>query len=121
MISLSSSHLSHSRHFWRRLPHGVPMLKQVPALGGQTVCRIAYEITIVGILVGRALDRDHRGRLLPKWQGCHVLAKHEVFVMNSHPSSLDARYFGVLPISSVVGPALPLWTAAAVSDVSFLN
>jgi type IV secretory pathway protease TraF len=40
------------------LPHGVPMLKQVRALGGQTVCRIAFEITIVGILVGRALDRD---------------------------------------------------------------
>jgi type IV secretory pathway protease TraF len=28
------------------LPRGVPLLKRVRALGGQTVCRIAYEITM---------------------------------------------------------------------------
>jgi hypothetical protein len=39
--------------------------------------------------------------------------------MNSHPSSLDGRYFGVLPISSVIGRAVSLWTAAAISDASF--
>jgi type IV secretory pathway protease TraF len=34
------------------LPRGVPMLKQVRALVGQTVCRIAYEITIDAIGTG---------------------------------------------------------------------
>ena len=58
---------------------------------GQAGCRIGYEITIGGSPVGRALDRDHRGRQIPEWQGCCVLEENDVFLMNSHPSSLDAR------------------------------
>jgi type IV secretory pathway protease TraF len=28
------------------------------------------------------------------------------------PTSLDGRYFGPLPLSSVIGRALPLWTVS---------
>jgi type IV secretory pathway protease TraF len=73
------------------LPRGAPLLKRVRALGGQTVCRIGYEITIDGIEVGQALERDSRGRPLPEWQGGRVLADDEVFLMNAHPGSLDGR------------------------------
>src|SRR5256885_1638603 len=92
------------------LPRGVPMLKQVRALGHQTVCRIACELTIDGIPVGLALHRDHRGRLLPEWEGCHLLADDQVFLVNSHPGSFDSRYFGALPTSSIVGRAVRVWT-----------
>jgi type IV secretory pathway protease TraF/predicted DNA-binding transcriptional regulator AlpA len=52
------------------LARGVALLKRVRALGCQTVCRIGYEITIDGIEVGQALERDLRGRSLPDWQSC---------------------------------------------------
>lgn len=94
------------------LPRNVLLLKRVQALTGQTVCRTTLAITVDGVHVGEARDRDRRGRLLPSWQGCRVLGADEFFVMNRDaPDSLDGRYFGVLRTSSVVGQALPVWIA----------
>jgi conjugative transfer signal peptidase TraF len=96
----------------RYLPRGVPMLKRVGALPGQTVCRDGLAITVDNIATGKARDRDSRGRLLPVWLGCHVIAAGEVFLMNwQSADSLDGRYFGVLPITAIIGRAEPLWTS----------
>jgi conjugative transfer signal peptidase TraF len=93
------------------LPVGVPMLKRVLALPGQTVCRIGLTVTVDGIDVGQAHERDGRGRPLPTWHGCRVIADGDVFVMNwQSPDSLDGRYFGPLPASAVIGRAIPVWT-----------
>ena len=43
----------------RYLPQGVPLLKHVLALPGQTVCRSDRTITVDGVAMGDALDRDH--------------------------------------------------------------
>ncbi|MBV0888861.1 S26 family signal peptidase [Komagataeibacter oboediens] len=92
------------------LPLGVPLLKPIAALPGQTVCRANGSITIDGKSVGEALTTDHRGRPLPVWQGCHRLIRSEIFVMNpAEPRSLDGRYFGPLPASTVIGRAIPMW------------
>ena len=93
----------------RYLPVGVPLLKHVSALQGQTVCRTDRAITIDGFVEGLALEDDRRGRPLPVWRGCRVVAAGEVFLMNRRPDSLDSRYFGPLPITSIVGRAEPLW------------
>ena len=51
------------------------------------------------------------GRPLPVWQGCRVVAGGEVFLMNRQSEdSLDGRYFGPLPTTTIVGRADPLWT-----------
>ncbi|TPI25807.1 S26 family signal peptidase [Mesorhizobium sp. B2-1-8] len=93
------------------LPRGVPMLKHIEGLPGQLVCRVDRVITVDGIAVGAALERDRKGRVLPDWQGCRIIAAAEIFVMNPKvPDSLDGRYFGPFPASSIVGRALPLWT-----------
>jgi conjugative transfer signal peptidase TraF len=93
------------------LPIGIPMLKRVLALPGQTVCRKGLTISVDGIAVGNALSRDSRGRPLPVWQGCHAVEADELFVMNwQSDDSLDGRYFGFVPNSSVIGKALPVWT-----------
>jgi conjugative transfer signal peptidase TraF len=93
------------------LPIGVPMLKRVLALPGQSVCRNGLTITVDGIEVGDAQERDGRGRPLPVWHGCRVIADGDVFVMNwQSADSLDGRYFGPLPASAVVGRAVPVWT-----------
>lgn len=93
------------------LATGVPLLKHILALPGQTVCRIGRTITVDGLAVGHALDCDHLGRTLPGWQGCRIVADHEVFLMNwQSENSFDGRYFGPLPATTIVGRADPLWT-----------
>lgn len=90
---------------------GVPLLKRVVGLPGQRVCRTGRAITVDGIEMGDALERDSLGRELPVWQGCRTVREGELFLMNwDVPDSLDGRYFGPIPASSVIGRALPLWT-----------
>ena len=91
------------------LPRGVPMLKRVLALHGQTVCRDQLTITVDTIEVGEARERDGGGRPLPIWHGCRVIADGEVFLMNwQSADSLDGRYFGVLTTTAIIGRAQPL-------------
>jgi conjugative transfer signal peptidase TraF len=95
----------------RYLPGGIPLLKHVLALPGQTVCRDQLAITVDKIEMGTAREHDGSGRLLPIWEGCHVIADGEVFLMNwQSADSFDGRYFGVLPTSAIIGTAEPLWT-----------
>jgi conjugative transfer signal peptidase TraF len=92
------------------LAMGVPLLKHVLALPGQTVCRTGLTITVDGMAMGRALARDRAGRILPSWWGCRTVSDDEVFFMNwQSENSFDGRYFGPLPASTVVGRAAPLW------------
>jgi conjugative transfer signal peptidase TraF len=93
------------------LPRGVPMLKRIVALQGQQVCRKGLLIFVDGIEMGAARERDGRGRPLPAWQGCRIIAADEIFLMNwQSAGSLDGRYFGPIPRSAVIGLALPVWT-----------
>jgi conjugative transfer signal peptidase TraF len=93
------------------LPIGVPLIKPVLALPGQSVCRNGFRITVDRIAVGEALAHDSRGRRLPVWRGCRVIASSEVFLMNPQEvASFDGRYFGLLPVSAIVGRAIPVRT-----------
>jgi conjugative transfer signal peptidase TraF len=95
----------------RYLPRGIPLLKRVLALPGQTVCRDQLVVTVDRIEMGAARVHDSRGRPLPVWQGCRVIAVGEIFLMNwQSADSLDGRYFGMLPTSSIIGTIEPLWT-----------
>lgn len=97
----------------RYLPSGVPLIKRVLALPGATVCRRGATIIAYDHTYGEARERDRLGRPLPVWQACRRLAEGEVFLMNwDAPDSLDGRYFGPLPVISIVARALPLWTDA---------
>ncbi|MEH3046661.1 S26 family signal peptidase [Sphingomonas adhaesiva] len=96
------------RHY---LPLDVPLMKHVAARPGQEVCRQDRTITVDGVPFGDALDRDRLGRPLPVWRGCRRLGTGELFLMNGAvPDSLDGRYFGPLPASTVIGTATPLYT-----------
>lgn len=106
----------------RYLPRGLPLIKRVLALGGTEVCRRGSAIVAYDAIYGQALARDTRGRPLPVWQGCRTLRDGEAFFMNWDSSdSFDSRYFGPLPVSTIVGRAIPVWTAdtdPAADDVS---
>ena len=93
------------------IARGVPLLKRVLGLPGQRVCRLRSTITVNGIEMGEALERDSLGRDLPIWQGCRVIGDDQLFLMNWEVrDSLDGRYFGPIPAASVIGRAVPLWT-----------
>ncbi len=93
------------------LPPDIPLLKRVVGLPGQIVCRIDGTITVDGARMGAALERDSFGRPMPVWQGCRRIAADEMFLMNQDvETSLDGRYFGPIPSSSIIGTAVPLWT-----------
>nr|WP_244440703.1 S26 family signal peptidase [Bradyrhizobium oligotrophicum] len=93
------------------LPNGVPMLKRILALPGQSVCRREHVILIDGVEAGVAQESDRHGRPLPDWQGCRTIGDDELFLMNRQSdSSLDGRYFGLTATSEVIGRAIPVWT-----------
>ncbi|UHD45260.1 S26 family signal peptidase [Aureimonas altamirensis] len=93
------------------IARGVPLLKRVLGLPGQRVCRLRSTITVDGVEMGEALERDRIGRDLPVWRGCRTIGDGEIFLMNWEVrDSLDGRYFGPIPADSVIGRALPLWT-----------
>jgi conjugative transfer signal peptidase TraF len=96
----------------RYLPSGVPLLKHVAALPGEIVCRRGFIIMIDGIAVASALMHDRAGQPLPIWQGCRKLMPNEIFLLNrAVPDSFDGRYFGPLPMISVIGRVVPLWVS----------
>ena len=91
-----------------------PLLKRVAALPPASVCRSGERITIDGEPVATALERDRFERPLPTWSGCRRLASGEVFLLNADaPASLDSRYFGPLPATSIAGRATPIRTREA--------
>jgi conjugative transfer signal peptidase TraF len=95
------------------LPVGVPLLKHVVAVPGETVCRKERTVTVDSEVVAVARVRDHLDRPLPDWHGCRRLGPGDVFVLNSSPNSFDSRYFGPLPTDAVSARAVPLWTERA--------
>lgn len=96
------------------LPMGVPMLKRILALPGETVCRHGFDIVAYGSTIGRARERDNAGRKMPVWQGCRQIADDQLFLMNFDVAdSVDGRYFGPLPRGFVIGRALPIFTDEA--------
>lgn len=92
------------------LAPGVPLLKPIAGVAGDTVCRFGDAVEINGKPMAHALWADRSGRQLPVWSGCVRLADDEVFVLSTHsPDSLDGRYFGTFRRSQIIGKAHQLW------------
>ncbi|WP_371224248.1 S26 family signal peptidase [Roseovarius sp. 2305UL8-3] len=89
----------------------VPLIKHVAALPGQRVCRIGVTVSIDGVAVATAKERDRFDRPLPVWQGCHLLTDEQIFFLNPDTeASLDGRYFGPLPRDTIIGRAVAIFT-----------
>jgi len=62
--------------------------------------------------MGEALDHDSRGRALPAWQGCRVVAGDEGLpdeLAVRGLGSFDGRYFGPPPGAAAGGMTSLLW------------
>ena len=94
----------------RYIPSNVPLIKRIAAGPGDTVCARGFAIFIDGRQVARRRLTDGRGRALPWWMGCRTLRAGECFLlMTESPNSFDGRYFGPVPLSSILGRATLLW------------
>lgn len=87
-----------------------PLIKRVAALPGDEICREGNTISINHFRVAEALEADSLGRQMPVWYGCRILGGDEVFLLNSHPRSIDGRYFGRTKISDIGGPLRLVWS-----------
>lgn len=93
------------------LPAGVPLIKRIAAVAGDTVCAVGTEISIDGRLAARQLHFDRKGRPMPRWSGCRRLGSEELFLlMETVPDSFDGRYFGQTRRKDVLGQLVPIWT-----------
>jgi conjugative transfer signal peptidase TraF len=92
------------------IARSVPLLKHVAALPPRVVCAEGSAITVDGETVAHRRGADRLGRPLPTWHGCHALDASEVFLLNAtEPDSLDGRYFGPLPRTTIAARLRPVW------------
>jgi conjugative transfer signal peptidase TraF len=95
------------------LHKGLPLIKQIAAIGGDEVCRFnapSGTISINGKVIAEVQEMDREGRRLPKWEGCIRLVEGEYFLLQPHPHSFDSRYFGPVMKCDILGTARPIWT-----------
>ena len=93
------------------IPAGVPLVKRIAAVAGDSVCAESGRMSVNGAPVAEALTVDSLGRSLTPWRGCRVLDHDEFLVlMVGVAASFDSRYFGPIMRADIVGKAVPLWT-----------
>ncbi|MDD4616377.1 MAG: conjugative transfer signal peptidase TraF [Alphaproteobacteria bacterium] len=92
------------------LPVGVPLVKHLAAIAGDYVCISNSTVQINGAAVARQLKTDRAGRPLPRWAGCRLLERDELFLLADAPDSFDSRYFGPVKSDRLIGRLVPLWT-----------
>ncbi len=94
----------------RYIPSNVPLVKRVVGYPGREVCALGNEIFLDGVPLVVRKARDGKGRPMPWWEGCRVLARGEYFLlMTASPDSFDGRYFGISHSSDIIGQAYLLW------------
>ena len=92
------------------LPMRVPLLKRIGAIAPQEVCIAGGIVRIDGVPSAAVLRADRMGRPLPSWPQCRRLEPGELFLLSvTNPASFDSRYFGPVPVSTVLGVARPVW------------
>jgi conjugative transfer signal peptidase TraF len=92
-----------------------PLLKPVVARPGDVVELSGKGIAVDGNLLSNSapLPADTKGRPLVPWKfGRYTVQSGDVWVASSYNRrSFDSRYFGPVPVSSIRGHLLPLFTA----------
>ena len=62
-----------------------------------------------GMLLGKALDQDSTGWMLPRFQYSGTVPAGSFFMVGSNPRSFDSKYFGFIHVDEILYKALPLW------------
>jgi conjugative transfer signal peptidase TraF len=98
--------LAAARHY---VPSNVPLVKRVAAGPGDRICALGGQVYVNGRWAAWRLPVDARGRSMPGWEGCRILADRALFLLMDRRDSFDGRYFGPTDRSDIVGRATLLW------------
>jgi conjugative transfer signal peptidase TraF len=90
------------------LPFDHFLIKTLAAGPGDVACRFGSRVWAGGHSRVWALRTDGLGRLLRNWSGCRRLRAGELFVLGTHLSSFDSRYFGPINRQSVLTVVRPI-------------
>ena len=89
-----------------------PLLKRIEAFGGDRVSLDDEGVAVNNVRIAgtRALHTDRWGRPIAGIEAGSWLIDADAFWAGStaHPHSFDSRYFGPVPLSHVIGVAVPL-------------
>lgn len=100
-----AAHYAHERGF---ADAGDRFVKRVVAAAGDVACAEGDVVTLNGVVAARREDRDSAGRTLPRWHGCHTLARDELLLLGDAENSFDGRYWGVVQAAKIEGVWRPL-------------
>jgi conjugative transfer signal peptidase TraF len=93
----------------RYVPAGVPVVKRVAAVPGDTVCARGPDLFVDGRWRAARRVFDGHGLRMPWWRGCWTLRDGAVLLLNAPPASFDGRYFGPTVRGDIIGKAHALW------------
>jgi len=93
------------------LPAGMPLLKSVGGLAGDTYCVCDDRFVVDGDDVGPVFPRDSQGLPVPQLVGCRRVGADEFLpVASALDRSFDGRYFGAVSVRNVLGVGRALVT-----------
>ena len=105
VLTYASGRMAYLRH--------MPILKEVAAMSGDTVCTRDGKLVINGVWRAPVLAHDGESRPLPRWRACRRLGEGEFFVFSNRiPNSFDSRYYGPVRREAIVGVFRPIMTQA---------
>ena len=106
----SVAELVHERGY---IPPGGKLLKRIVAAEGERWCvHSDLSFVVAKARHGVAFLSDVHGKPLKPIDGCSIVPPGHVLVAGDHPRSFDSRYFGAIPIHSVIGEARPVWISS---------
>jgi type IV secretory pathway protease TraF len=104
LVTLWPPAVTHPWHPWYQR-----FLKPIAGLPGDQVCILDAGLWINGEPYGPVLQEAH-GKALPRLRGCFSVPEHAVFLATKTQRTLDSRYTGCLPMTSLTARAVALWT-----------
>ncbi|HEX7934853.1 MAG TPA: S26 family signal peptidase [Paraburkholderia sp.] len=93
------------------LPRGIPMLKTIGGLAGDTYCVREGRFVVAGADLGPVFVSDSQGLPVPQLVGCRRVGEDEFLpVASTYDRSFDGRYFGAVSVRNVLGVGRALVT-----------
>jgi len=90
-------------------PENDRLIKRVGCSPGQVLTRDIDLFSCNKKVLGKALDKDSQGRVLPQFEFSGLVPESNFFMIGSDPRSFDSRYFGFVHADDILYKALPLW------------
>jgi type IV secretory pathway protease TraF len=89
---------------------GLPLLKPVAGVSGDTVCSLDLRLVVQGQDLGPIYPAWNAQPLPHIAEGCQVVPDGAVFLASAMAQSLDSRYFGLVLVQDITAQAMPLLT-----------